>query len=74
MATVEISDETYELLSKRAEQKDFDDTDEYVEYVLGQVADKVRRKQEDTDRKEGQMSDEDEQKVKDRLRNLGYLD
>lgn len=73
MATIEMSDEVYELLSKRAEQKDFDDTDEYINYVLGQVADKVRRKQQDTS-DENQMSDEDEKKVKDRLKQLGYLD
>ena len=69
---VEIPEETYGLLSKRAEEKGFDTTDEYVNYVLDQVADKVRRKMSENDEKE--FSEEDEEKVKERLKGLGYLD
>ena len=69
---VEIPEETYGLLSKRAEEKGFDTTDEYVNYVLDQVADKVRKKMSEDDGKE--FSEEDEEKVKERLKGLGYLD
>ena len=70
--TVEIPEETYGLLAKRAEDKGFDTTDEYINYVLDQVADKVRKKMGEDDEQE--FSEEDEQKVKERLRGLGYLD
>ncbi|MDY6777647.1 MAG: CopG family transcriptional regulator [Candidatus Nanohaloarchaea archaeon] len=69
--TVKIDEDIYTLLAERAEEKDFDDTDEYVHYVLDQVADKIRRKKGRD--KEG-FSKEDEEKVKERLRGLGYLD
>jgi len=70
MPQVQINDEVYELLRERAEQQGFDTADEYV---LGQVADKVRREQDDASDGD-QVSEEDEAKVKDRLRDLGYLD
>lgn len=68
---VEIPEETYGLLAKRAEDKGFDTTDEYVNYVLDQVADKVRKKMSEDDQ---EFSEEDEEKVKKRLESLGYLD
>jgi predicted nucleotidyltransferase len=68
---VSIDEDIYVTLAERAEEKDFDDTDEYVHYVLNQVADKIKRKKGRD--KEG-FSEEDEEKVKERLRNLGYLD
>lgn len=70
--SVKISENTYGLLAKRAEDKGFDTTDEYVNYVLDQVAEKAKRKMEDEDGTE--FSEEDEEKVKKRLKNLGYLD
>ncbi|MFB6209872.1 MAG: CopG family transcriptional regulator [Candidatus Nanohaloarchaea archaeon] len=69
--TVEIPEETYGLLAKRAEDKGFDSTDEYINYVLDQVAEKVKRKME---QEEEEFSEEDEEKVKERLKSLGYLD
>lgn len=69
--TVEVDEETYVLLAERAEEKDFDTTDEYINYVLDQVADKVRKKREESDQ---EFSEEDEKKVKKRLKGLGYLD
>lgn len=69
--TVEISEETYGILAKRAEDKGFDSTEEYVNYVLDQVADKAKRKMSEDDR---DFSTEDEEKVKEKLRGLGYLD
>lgn len=69
---VEVAEDVYETLEQRAGDKGFDSTDEYVNYVLGQVADKIRRKHGDGQNKE--FSKEDEEKVKERLRGLGYLD
>lgn len=70
--TVELSEETYGLLAKRAEDKGFDTTEEYVNYVLDQVAEKARKKMEEDEDQE--FSKEDEEKVKKRLKGLGYLD
>ena len=70
--TVEIPEETYGLLAKRAEEKGFDTTEEYINYVLDQVAEKAKKKMEDEEDKE--FSKEDEEKVKERLKGLGYLD
>lgn len=69
---VEVEDEIFEILEERAGEKGFDDADEYVNYVLNQVADKIKRKK-GQNKGEG-FSKEDEEKVKDRLRGLGYLD
>ncbi len=71
--SVEVEDDIYEILEERAGEKGFDTTDKYVSYVLGQVADKIERKQSG-DKKEQDFSQEDEQKVKKRLKQLGYLD
>lgn len=69
--TVELSEETYGLLDKRAKDKEFDTTEDYINYVLDQVAEKARQKMAGSE--EG-FSEEDEEKVKRRLKGLGYLD
>ncbi len=70
--TVEIPEETYGLLAKRAQDKGFDTTEEYINYVLDQVAEKAKKKMADDEDQE--FSKEDEEKVKERLKGLGYLD
>lgn len=70
MPRVDIKDEIYDVLELRAEEKDFDETEEYVNYVLRQVAEKVRKEK----KQQESYSNEEEEKVKDRLRGLGYLD
>lgn len=69
---VELSEETYGLLAKRAKDKEFDTTDEYINYVLDQVAEKAKRKMAEDEGED--FSEEDEEKVKRRLKGLGYLD
>jgi len=59
MAEVEVDDETYEKIKVRAEKKGFDSADIYIKKILEKVAGKV---------------DEEEEKVKNRLRSLGYMD
>lgn len=70
MAKIEIDDDKYSILEARAEEKDFDETDEYISYLLDQIVDKIKRE------KQGQesYSEEEEEKVKSRLEDLGYLD
>ena len=70
MAKVEINDNVYSVLEARAEEKDFDETDEYIRYLLDQIVEKIKRE------KQGQesYSEEEEEKVKRRLEDLGYLD
>lgn len=64
MTKVEIDDETIEKLKIRAQDKGFGSVEEYIETVLKQIAKKVEKKH----------SGKDEEKVKDRLRSLGYMD
>ncbi|MFB6245536.1 MAG: CopG family transcriptional regulator [Candidatus Nanohaloarchaea archaeon] len=69
-SSVQVDEETFGLLAKRAEDKGFETTEEYINYVLEQVAEKARRKMDES----GDFSEEDEEKVKKRLKSLGYLD
>lgn len=70
MSTVEIPDQYYETFEERAPEKGFDSAEEYVNYVLGQVYEKL----ENQDDGGTTYSEEEEEKVKERLRALGYLD
>ncbi|MBC5792925.1 MAG: CopG family transcriptional regulator [Nanohaloarchaea archaeon] len=70
MVKIEVDDDIYSVLEARAAEKDYAETEEYIEYLLKQIVDKIKReKQED----EG-YSEEEEEKVKERLKDLGYLD
>ena len=67
---VEIKKEIEKALQKRVESTDeFKSVEEYVNYVLKQVVEKLEGEQE-----ESTYSEEDEKKVKERLKALGYLD
>jgi hypothetical protein len=70
--TIKIPDELYQILEKRSKETDFKAVNEYVTYVLKQVVDKI----EINASNEGNetYSKEDEKKVKDKLRQLGYID
>jgi len=65
---VEIPKEIANKIKKRIEGTGFKTIDEYVGYVLSEVLSEI-----DEDESEG-FSAEDEEKVKERLRALGYLD
>ncbi len=65
---VEISDEIVKRLKKRIEEKrDFKSIDQYVNYILQQVVERLDSE------KDGSFSKEEEEKVKERLRDFGYL-
>jgi len=72
MPKIEVPDKSYDRLADRAQEKGFESPDNYVNSVLKQVVDKIERKKKRQERKT--YSKEEEEKVKNRLRGLGYLD
>jgi len=67
MNKIKIPKETYNKLEKRIKESEFKSVNEYVTYILDQVLEKLENKQD-------VFSKEDEEKVQERLRSLGYLD
>ncbi|MCX6665300.1 MAG: CopG family transcriptional regulator [Euryarchaeota archaeon] len=67
--TVSIPTQLAEKIKKRIQGTGFNSLSSYVTYVLREVL----SSNDDEERKEA-FSKEDEEKVKDRLRALGYLD
>ena len=72
MASVKIDKVTHEKLAKRAIEKGFKTTDEYINSVLGQIVEKIEK--DVWGPKQASMSKADEEKVKSRLRALGYIE
>lgn len=68
--TVSIPSILATKIKKRMEGTGFTSLSSYVTYVLRQVISSI----EDEERKNVVFSKEDEERVKDRLRALGYLD
>jgi len=64
-----IPEELYEKIQNRLKETDFNSVSEYVAYVLGQVISELEEEQE-----EEHFTKEDEEKVKERLRSLGYIE
>ena len=72
---VEIPDEIAAKIKKRVEATDeFSSVEEYVNHILKQVVERLEKEQQEEKEEEPVFSEEDEEKVKDRLRSLGYLD
>ncbi|PSG99726.1 MAG: hypothetical protein BRC28_03225 [Nanohaloarchaea archaeon SW_4_43_9] len=69
MTNIEIDDGIYNVLEARAEEKDFDETDEYIQYLLEQIVEKIKREKQNAE-----YTEEEEKKVKNRLKDLGYMD
>jgi len=63
MAKIEIPDDLYEKLKESAEERGFPSVEDYIVYVLG---DAVSEEEEE-------MSEEDQKKIKERLKALGYI-
>jgi Arc/MetJ-type ribon-helix-helix transcriptional regulator len=72
VTTVSIPKALAEKIKKRCEGTGFNSVSSYVTYVLRQVLSTVESK-ETTETKEV-FTEEQEEKVKQRLRSLGYLD
>lgn len=64
---VSIPIQLYERIKKRLKNTDFTSVSDYVVYVLREVLASL-------DEEEEVFTEEEEKKVKDRLRALGYLD
>lgn len=77
MANLQLSDHLYSELEHIVKQsKEFSDVSAYVSYVLEQV---VEKKKQQLSGAAGASSaetysKEDEDKIRERLKNLGYLD
>jgi Arc/MetJ-type ribon-helix-helix transcriptional regulator len=67
--TISIPSQLAEKIKKRIEGTGFHSLSAYVTYVLREVISGIENEEDDE-----AFSKEDEEKVKDRLRALGYLD
>ena len=69
--TISIPKDLAEKLRKRAESAEFNSLSTYITYILRQVASRI-----ETDEKADSKTTtkEDEEKIKETLRSLGYLE
>ncbi len=68
MISVEIPVEIYKKIENRIKDTEFTTVSEYVTFVLEEVLESLEEDEEEV------FSKEDEEKIKERLRALGYLD
>jgi len=68
LVEVKIPKSLYEKIEEHVEDSGFESVDEYVTYVLREVLANLEGEEEEV------FSEEEEEKVKERLRALGYLD
>ena len=66
--TVSIPKQLYEKIQERIKDTGFTSASDYVTYVLRQVISELEEEQEEP------FTKEDEEKVKERLRSLGYIE
>lgn len=69
MPEVEVRDEIFGRIKQRVEETEFGSVDEYINFVLREVLSELEE-----DFEGAEMDEADEEKVKDRLRSLGYMD
>ena len=68
--TVSIPTPLFKKVEKRIEDTGFTSVSSYVTYVLREIV----AEDEETDKTEDPFTKDDEERVKERLRSLGYLD
>ena len=66
--SVSIPVELYEKIEKRIEETEFTSVSDYITYVLREILESLDEENEEV------FTKEEEEKVKERLRALGYLD
>jgi hypothetical protein len=66
MVKVDVDDEKFELLKARAAEKGFDDVEEYIDHLLSQIVEKISREK-------SSVSEDEEEEVKQKLEELGYM-
>ncbi len=64
---VRIPKEVYDRIKERIKETEFESVDEYVTFVLREVLASLEEEEQ-------VFTEEEEEKVKERLRALGYLD
>lgn len=75
MANVELPDQLLADLEQIVKQSnEFSDVSGYVSYILQQVVEKKKQQMSAGTRTTGNYSQADEDKIRERLKNLGYLD
>ncbi len=76
ITTISIPKPLAEKIKKRMEGTGFNSVSSYVTYVMRQVLSKVESEEQPNvaSAPKEAFSEEDERKVKERLRSLGYLD
>ena len=62
MAKIEISDKLYKTLEKNAKESGFKSVEEYIEFILKELVEEGE-----------EISKDEEEQVKERLKALGYL-
>ncbi len=67
--SISIPEKLAKRIDKRVKSSEFSDAGEYITYVMEQVMDRVEGKN-----RQESFSKEDEEKIKKRLRSLGYLE
>ena len=70
MKSVKIPRPLYKRIKERITETEFTSVSEYVGYVLSEVLDNL----DDMTSKHEGITEEEDEKVKERLRALGYLD
>jgi len=68
--SIVIPDDISEDLKKRAKTKGFKSLSDYVNYILRQVLAKIKL---DEKQKKNPTTEEDDEEVKQKLKDLGYL-
>lgn len=73
---IKIPKKIADRLQKRVDDSDgeFKDVEAYVKYILEQVVERLETENSEEKEEEPVFSEEDEAKVKERLKALGYLD
>lgn len=75
MANVELSDSLYQDLEQIVKaSQEFKTVNEYVSYILQQVVEKKKQQTTSVANQDSKYSQADEDKIRERLKNLGYLD
>lgn len=72
MTDITLSDELTSRIDKRVRHTEFEDVDEYAEFVLAEVVTRVERDDEGLEPTDGSTASRDG--VQDRLESLGYLE
>ena len=68
--SIEISKKIYEEIERRIDGEEFKSVEEFVNFVLEEV---LKEEDEEIETQGDALSEEEEEKVKERLKALGYL-